>query len=163
MVLYFIQSGKSATNDLGNAYNVSGITIGKAEKIAYRNLTYYLSPYSEFTDARTYSIQAASDLFGSCSNEVLQTTNAWYAVGVGNAYSTTLKAKFSTIDSNICSTSDTIYFLNLSTGASTYLWDFGDGNTSTNANPSHKYSNYGNYNVKLKVTNWCGNFYRFVD
>lgn len=33
-----------------------------------------------------------------------------------------------------------------------YLWDFGDGETSTEANPSHKYKIPGTYTVTLKVT-----------
>lgn len=35
---------------------------------------------------------------------------------------------------------------------SSYLWDFGDGNTSTAANPSHAYSSAGTYSVSLTVT-----------
>ncbi|MGL5890950.1 MAG: PKD domain-containing protein, partial [Bacteroidia bacterium] len=30
-----------------------------------------------------------------------------------------------------------------------WLWDFGDGNTSTAANPSHQYASFGNYTVCL--------------
>ncbi|AWZ47990.1 hypothetical protein C3495_03800 [Clostridiaceae bacterium 14S0207] len=33
-----------------------------------------------------------------------------------------------------------------------YLWDFGDGKTSNEVNPNHKYSKEGCYDVKLKVT-----------
>jgi len=33
-----------------------------------------------------------------------------------------------------------------------YLWNFGDGGTSTAANPSHTYSTAGTYNVSLTVT-----------
>jgi PKD repeat protein len=33
-----------------------------------------------------------------------------------------------------------------------YLWNFGDGSTSTNANPSHTYSDAGTYDVTLTVT-----------
>ncbi len=33
----------------------------------------------------------------------------------------------------------------------TYLWDFGDGNTSTEANPLHTYAAYGVYTVTLSV------------
>lgn len=33
-----------------------------------------------------------------------------------------------------------------------YLWSFGDGNSSTQANPSHSYSSVGNYTVSLTVT-----------
>lgn len=32
-----------------------------------------------------------------------------------------------------------------------YFWDFGDGNTSTQANPTHRYTKAGNYEVKLRL------------
>lgn len=35
----------------------------------------------------------------------------------------------------------------------TYLWDFGDGNTSTDEDPIHTYAIGAYYNVSLKVTN----------
>ena len=41
-------------------------------------------------------------------------------------------------------------------GTSTYAWDFGDGGTSTDMNPSHVYSAAGTYTVTLTVTNACG-------
>jgi PKD repeat protein len=34
----------------------------------------------------------------------------------------------------------------------TYAWDFGDGNTGTGQDPTHKYSRQGSYNVRLTVT-----------
>lgn len=37
-----------------------------------------------------------------------------------------------------------------------YFWDFGDGNTSSNANPSHQYAVTDSYTVKLVVTSFCG-------
>lgn len=42
-----------------------------------------------------------------------------------------------------------IQFENKSDKAETYVWDFGDGNTSTDATPSHRYTSSGNYVVKL--------------
>ncbi len=36
------------------------------------------------------------------------------------------------------------------------LWDFGDGSTSTEKNPTHTYQAGGMYNVSLTVTNSCG-------
>lgn len=86
---YILSVGESGTNDIGNSYNVSGITREKAAAIAYRNLTVYLSTNSTFADARAGAIQSAEDLYGAGSNEVIQTTNAWYAVGVGGQYGTT--------------------------------------------------------------------------
>lgn len=37
-----------------------------------------------------------------------------------------------------------------------YHWDFGDGNTSNDPNPSNVYANSGSYLVTLTVTNDCG-------
>jgi len=39
---------------------------------------------------------------------------------------------------------------------STWFWDFGDGNTSTQQNPSHQYANPGQYTVQLIVSNAIG-------
>jgi len=38
-------------------------------------------------------------------------------------------------------------------GTVTYYWDFGDGTTSTEQNPTHIYSTLGNYTAKFIVTN----------
>ena len=48
-------------------------------------------------------------------------------------------------------TSEIVNFTNNSTGASSYFWDFGDGATSTAANPSHTYNAYGVYTVTLSA------------
>jgi hypothetical protein len=66
--------------------NVTGINIDKAAKIAYRLESVYLSANSTYANARTYGIQSATDLYGAGSPEVIATTNAFYAVGVGSAY-----------------------------------------------------------------------------
>ena len=51
----------------------------------------------------------------------------------------------------------TVQFTDLSIGPPTsYAWDFGDGGTSTEANPSHVYSAGGTYTVKLTVKNSGG-------
>lgn len=50
----------------------------------------------------------------------------------------------------------TVNFNNNSLNGLTYSWDFGDGNSSTQTNPTHTYSMDGNYTVCLTVTNNCG-------
>ncbi len=50
----------------------------------------------------------------------------------------------------------TVTFSNTTTGAISYLWDFGDGDTSSVANPSHTYATDGTYTVTLSATNACG-------
>lgn len=47
----------------------------------------------------------------------------------------------------------TVSFYNRSTNADSYLWDFGDGTTSTQTNPQHLYTKKGNFTVKLTATN----------
>lgn len=51
--------------------------------------------------------------------------------------------------------SRTVTFTDHSLLAFSYLWNFGDGTTSTEANPVHTYSVNGSYNVCLTVTNDC--------
>ncbi len=46
-----------------------------------------------------------------------------------------------------------VSFVNLSLNGSEYLWDFGDGNTSTEMNPDFVYDTPGMYTVTLTVTN----------
>lgn len=41
------------------------------------------------------------------------------------------------------------YFNNFSTGATSYSWDFGDGNNSSATSPTHQYASSGTYTVVL--------------
>jgi hypothetical protein len=56
-------------------------------------------------------------------------------------------AKFSfTVDGK------TVTFVNESTDATDYTWNFGDNATATELSPVHTYADYGLYNVTLKAT-----------
>lgn len=46
----------------------------------------------------------------------------------------------------------TVQFTNYSTDATTFMWDFGDGNTSTDENPLHEYTESGNYIITFTAT-----------
>lgn len=46
----------------------------------------------------------------------------------------------------------TITFINISENATSYLWSFGDGTTSTLSNPTHVYNGAGTYILQLTVT-----------
>lgn len=50
----------------------------------------------------------------------------------------------------------TVAFTSLTINATTYSWDFGDGQTSTEANPVHTYADGGYYDVTLIVTGGTG-------
>lgn len=90
---YLLSAGGSGINDIGNNFNVTGITIQKAEKIAYRTLANYLTANSQFIDAYNASKQAVTDLYGATGNEQLQNVKAWYAVGIGNGLLSTSEIK----------------------------------------------------------------------
>jgi len=67
-------------------------------------------------------------------------------------------ADFSANDSTSCQAPFTVQFTDLTIGATSWLWNFGDGATSTLQNPSHTYSTYGDYTVSLTITvaSGCG-------
>jgi gliding motility-associated-like protein len=46
-----------------------------------------------------------------------------------------------------------VNFINLSSGANAYLWNFGDADTSRQFEPTHIYAKKGTYNVTLKAFN----------
>jgi PKD repeat protein len=62
-----------------------------------------------------------------------------------------------TADKTTITPGETVSFTDESTGNPTsWSWDFGDGNTSTEENPSHTYTSVGTYTVELTVTNDYG-------
>jgi PKD repeat protein len=50
-------------------------------------------------------------------------------------------------------TNQTVTFTDLTVGATQWLWDFGDGTTSSLQNPTHTYKYQGTYSVTLCATN----------
>jgi len=58
------------------------------------------------------------------------------------------KAKFAAVPITAC-IGDSIHFTNQSSGATSYLWKLGDGNTLTLTSPVYKYATPGNYTVDL--------------
>ncbi len=71
---------------------------------------------------------------------------------------TGVKSGFSNSTSSSCNAPATINFLNKSSGVGTlsYQWNFGDGASSTAANPSHTFTSSGDYTISLIVNNTTG-------
>lgn len=116
---YLLSDGGSGTNDINNTYTVSGIGLDKAAKIAYRT-EQLLNSSANYAMARTMSIQAARDLFGTNSCEEKVVTDAWYAVGVGAAFNGTIAyTPEITGPTELCSSA--IYTVELTAGA-TATW-----------------------------------------
>ncbi len=77
-------------------------------------------------------------------------------------------ANFTTLGpSKTCQAPLTVNFVNTTQNKApnvTYLWEFGDGTTSTALNPTKVYSTKGFYNVKLSATNgFCSDFIEVKD
>lgn len=64
--------------------------------------------------------------------------NASFAVNTSPAYNTPVQ------------------FINTTTNGGSYLWEFGDGSTSTDVNPSHSYTTTGAKQARLIATNCAG-------
>jgi hypothetical protein len=89
---YFMAEGASAST---SAYDytsflpngMTGIGLEKTCKIAYKALTERLaSADSDLHTMKAALVQAAGDLYGAGSPEVIATTNAWAGINVGAAY-----------------------------------------------------------------------------
>lgn len=149
---YLLTTGGTGTNDLGNAYTVASIGMTAAARIAFRALTVYYTPFTDYANARALSIQAAKDLYGDCSNEMVQTTNAWHAVGVGQKFvAGSVNPNFTASNLSFCTNPAQVNFSNTTPDGLTYTWSFGDGATATSTNAVHSYTANGVYTVKLKA------------
>lgn len=61
-----------------------------------------------------------------------------------------------TISGGNCTAPCTVSFINKSENATSYLWSFGDGITSTEPNPTKTYTSAGKFGVKLTATSANG-------
>ena len=98
-----------------------------------------------YTTANTYTVKLVN-VFGGCNDSISKPIIV-LAPPVAN---------FKAIDTVTCSNSLTVNFTDLSTNATNWSWNFGDGGTSTVQSPSHTYTGYGSYTVTLTVSNSTG-------
>ena len=78
----------------GGTHHRSGVTVtgtgaSNAARIWYRALTVYMTSSTNFSGARTATLNAATDLFGNGSAPYNSVAQAWCAVGVGSCPSGT--------------------------------------------------------------------------
>jgi gliding motility-associated-like protein len=113
-----------------------------------------ISPSKTYTSLGNYTVKMVAN-FGNCADSVQHPITILPEPNVN----------FVGSPRTACSTPLTVNFTNFSLGGQSYLWDFGDGATSTLTNPSHTYTTYGNFTVKLTVTNsvGCSKTVEFID
>lgn len=73
----------------GGTHHLSGVTVNgigpdSAARIWYRALSFYMTSGTNFSGARTATLNAAADLFGSSSSQYNAVANGWCAVGIGS-------------------------------------------------------------------------------
>ncbi len=105
---------------------------------------------SAATFARTYPVGSYTvKLFvenqAGCLSEAFSKPISVYALPVANFTTSAVLCERKLVNFTSQSTS-------VDGNITGWAWDFGDGNTSTEQNPTHTYAAFGNYNVKLKVT-----------
>jgi len=117
------------------------------------------------SNGESYEWRFNNEVIGTNSNTIEASSEGLYTVtvtntdacnGVGESDAILVSVNPSpTADASFNQTfgSYTVQFLNNSINATSYSWDFGDGQTSTQANPSHTYANGGDYVVTLTAIN----------
>lgn len=106
------------------------------------------NPVKTYAAAGTYTVNLVSN-YGHCSDTA------------SKAIKITPKAPvdFTATNNLGCGIPLEVHFQSNTPGAVSWLWDFGDGQTSTEQNPVHTYTTAASYDVKLTVAtaNGCGN------
>jgi PKD repeat protein len=97
-----------------------------------------------YTSANTFPVSVIVTDVNGCSHNVIENI----------IIAPTPVASFSGSPISACAPPLAVNFTSTSTvtGTVSYLWNFGDGNTSTQQNPSNTYNALGGYNVSLTVT-----------
>jgi gliding motility-associated-like protein len=167
--------------DANSCNSTSSVTVTVVD---YPNVTvssntdicYGSSTSLQASGGSTYSWTPSSGLSDSgIANPVANpTATTTYTVTVSNGSCSSTGTVTITVAPEILSsfTSDTtagqapltVEFTNTTSGANSYLWDFGDGNTSTDTDPTHIYVEQGSYEVVLIAynSNGCSDTVRFA-
>ena len=108
------------------------------------------NPVHTFSAAGNYTILLVVTNSNGCAKSFTRPNYVSISSGVDAIFTNSMPSS--------CSAPQTITFQNQSTGTGTlsYQWLFGDGGSSTQANPLHTYATAGNYTVRLVVTNSTG-------
>jgi PKD repeat protein len=125
-------------------FYIDSSDIGSASSLPYN---YEWSPGDVSTGTHTLKAEAIDEEGASAGDEIQLTVNE-----AGDAPVAGFEADQTTITEG-----ETVNFTDQSTNNPTsWSWDFGDGNTSSEENPSHTYSSAGTYTVELTVENNYG-------
>lgn len=144
-------------NDLSQGYQVSGIGIDKAEALIVEAVfNNYLDGTTSYSQIRTAMLAAADAVFCDYDWANKTITDAWYAVGVGSAFSGTLA---SISGSNIVCTTENYSVSNLPAGTSVTWSSTNPSILSINSSTgvATKVAS-GNVTIIADIAGGCGSF-----
>ena len=105
------------------------------------NVSVLMNPSNVYSNAGTYTLKLfAIAANGQRDSIIYSNLITVSANSVPDFYAATTSA---------CLEGNNFSFINTSSNAINYLWDFGDGNTSTLQHPNHSYMSQGNYTIKF--------------
>ncbi|HEX6429326.1 MAG TPA: PKD domain-containing protein [Niastella sp.] len=103
------------------------------------------SPQKSYAAAGTYTVKLVNH-FAACPDSVSKAITVLPKP----------EASFTSDRTYACSIPASFQFTNTTAGSVSQHWDFGDGSTSTDANPKHVYKAFGIYTIQLIVTGGNG-------
>lgn len=158
------QPGNYTVEVYNGCYSTSAPTT-----VSYSTFTAGITPAGSTTICANSSVSLSASAGstylwsnGATTQSINATQAGTYTVTVSQASCSATAAQSVTVNplpTSFCTyttNTNTVNFTNASTDATTYSWDFGDGASSTLANPTHTYSTVGTYTVTLTATNACG-------
>ncbi len=105
------------------------------------NISMEKNPIHWYTNAGTYKVTLTATSSGKLNSKSIRIDITYLSPVAGF-----------TMDKSEAKVNEIITFTNTTVNASSYAWDFGDGNTSNEENPKHTYLSAGNYTVSLIAT-----------
>ncbi len=118
--------------------NSSSQPIASSWNFGDGTLSAQINPAKTYFTAGVYNVKLINT-YANCTDSVSKTITV-----IDNP-----AVDFTVNDSSSCQAPFNVQFTDLTPGAAFWLWDFGDGTTSTQKNPSHQYASLGNYTVTL--------------
>lgn len=112
------------------------------------NTSVLANPSNVYSNAGTYSVKLVAFAANGQKDSVLSSN--LITVSAGSV------ADFYAVNASSCFDGNIFSFINTSINSDNFLWDFGDGYTSSIQNPFHTYTSQGNYTIKLIAYNSYG-------
>jgi gliding motility-associated-like protein len=121
-------------------------TVSSAWSFGDGTISTAINPIKAYATAGRFTVKLVNN-FGACKDSITKTITVLPQPSADFTY---------TAPPPGCSVPVTVSFTSSSAGAASYLWNFGDGTTSTLANPTHVYNVRGTFSVSLIVKSAAG-------